>query len=232
MVKAVFFDFFNTLSRYEQSRENVYIDVCAKYGKKVDLKALIMAYPEADKYLRDQLRLKPASKRSKINQINLYMKHATILLREADVNINKIIAFHIVMGWLKFKWDFIPFEDTLDILKYCKEKAVIVGIISNIDRDMLDISEKMGMSPYVDFYVTSHEAGCEKPAPGIFNLALQKASIKPEEAIYVGDQYDSDVVGARGVGINPILLDRNNLFAEITDCPRIINLLELKNYLQ
>jgi len=62
-------------------------------------------------------------------------------------------------------------------------------------------------------------------------LALQRAGVDASEAIHVGDQYKIDVAGARGVGINPILIDRYDLYPEFSDCPRIRNLTELTKYL-
>ena len=75
--------------------------------------------------------------------------------------------------------------------------------------------------------VFSSEVGCDKPDPDIFLAALKKAQVKPEEAVYVGDQYDLDVVGARGVGMKAVLIDRNDFFTHITDCPRIRSLTEI-----
>jgi len=48
----------------------------------------------------------------------------------------------------------------------------------------------------------------------------------------VGDQYKLDAVGAMGVGIRPILIDRYNSYPEVTDCPRIHRLTELTEYLR
>jgi putative hydrolase of the HAD superfamily len=79
--------------------------------------------------------------------------------------------------------------------------------------------------------VTSKEVGVDKPNPLIFQAALQRAVVDASEAVHVGDQYKMDVVGARGVGINPILIDRYNLYPEVSDCPRIRNLSELADYL-
>ena len=45
--------------------------------------------------------------------------------------------------------------------------------------------------------------------------------------MHVGDQLSSDIDGARGVGINPVLLDRDGNHEEVTDCPRIETLMEL-----
>ncbi len=89
----------------------------------------------------------------------------------------------------------------------------------------------LGIAAYIDFTVTSAEVGADKPQPPIFLKALELAQVKPAEAIHVGDQYQNDVLGARGVGISPILLDRADYYAEITDCPRIRTLTEVSKYL-
>jgi putative hydrolase of the HAD superfamily len=89
---------------------------------------------------------------------------------------------------------------------------------------------ELGLQPYLNFKVTSAEVGCDKPHPEIFQAALKKAQVKPEEVIYIGDQYDIDIVGARGVGIKALLIDRNDYFPDITDCPRLRSLTEITQY--
>ena len=96
---------------------------------------------------------------------------------------------------------------------------------------MSTICRQFGLEPYLDFVVTSGEVGAEKPKPPIFLAALQQAGVDASEAVYVGDQYGTDVVGARGVGINPILIDRYDITPEVSDCPRILSLTELPQYL-
>jgi putative hydrolase of the HAD superfamily len=86
--------------------------------------------------------------------------------------------------------------------------------------------------PYLDVILTSQEAGARKPEPLIFLTALNKINIPAAEAIFVGDQYKADVQGARGAGMNPVLLDRFDLYPHIADCRRIRSLSELISYLQ
>ncbi len=90
---------------------------------------------------------------------------------------------------------------------------------------------KLGLEPYLDFVVSSEEVGANKPAPAIFLAAVEKAGVKASEAVHVGDQYELDVVGARGVGINPVLIDRYDVTPGVSDCPRIRTLPELVQYL-
>ena len=96
---------------------------------------------------------------------------------------------------------------------------------------MVSICRELGLEPYLDFVVTPQEVGADKPKPPIFLAALDKARVEASQAVHVGDQYNMDVVGARGVGITPILIDRYDIYPEVSDCPRIHNLSELAQYL-
>ena len=104
-------------------------------------------------------------------------------------------------------------------------------MISNMDRRGDELAESLGLAPYLDFAVTSLEAGAEKPHPPIFRAALERADVEPDSAVHVGDQTTSDVEGARAVGINPVLLDRDGTRPDFRDCPRIEGLMELPGIL-
>ena len=45
-----------------------------------------------------------------------------------------------------------------------------------------------------------------KPSPRIFRLALQRAQEKPSSAVMVGDQIETDLLGARRAGVHTILV--------------------------
>ena len=49
----------------------------------------------------------------------------------------------------------------------------------------------------------------------------------PAQAVYIGDQYRSDVVGARNMNMLPVLIDRQEQHSEIVDCIKIRSLSEV-----
>jgi len=110
-------------------------------------------------------------------------------------------------------------------MKALKQRGLILGLISNL------IIGEVHLESYLDFIVTAQEVGADKPEPPIFMAALERAGVKASQAVYVGDQYETDVVGARGVGIKPILIDRYDLMPEASDCPRIHSLSEVVEYI-
>ena len=231
MIKAVFFDFYNTLASHYPPREQVWIDACRELGIEVQAKALFNSLPAADMYWRDEAARSPIDDRPPKEKIDFYAEYATRILRGAGVEPNRDTALQILAKLREHDWKFKAYDDTLPTLKELKDRGLTLGLISNVVQDMESTYEELGLRPYLAFKVTSSEVGCDKPDPEIFLAALKKAQIKPEEAIYVGDQYDLDVVGARGVGMKAVLIDRNDFFTDITDCPRIHSLTQIVEHI-
>ena len=113
------------------------------------------------------------------------------------------------------------YSDVLPALDTLKQQGVVLGLISNMNRNGQELSESLGLAPYLDVVVTSMEVGAEKPDRAIFREALSRAGSEPQEAVHVGDQLRSDVEGARNAGIKPVLLDRDGNHPGYTGCPRI-----------
>lgn len=227
MIKAIFFDFFNTLACYQPPREQLYIDICGEHGIHVEEKALFKSLPLADTFWRDENRRYPIDKRTSEENADFWAEYVVKALKGAEVEISRDLAFKILSKMQQMKWEFKSFEDVADTLKLLKDIGLTLGLISNVGQDMQKTFKELGLQQYLDYYVTSLEVGYDKPQPEIFQAALQKAKVNPEEVIYVGDQYELDIVGARGVGIKAILIDRKGWFADITTCPRIQNLTEI-----
>jgi putative hydrolase of the HAD superfamily len=62
--------------------------------------------------------------------------------------------------------------------------------------------------------IVSAEVGYMKPAPILFEKALEELGSKPENTLMIGDSYEADIVGAHGVGIRGVLLDLQGAPAE------------------
>ena len=128
--------------------------------------------------------------------------------------------------------DFIPFEDTVPALAALKEQGYLLGVLSNLRRDMDQLCQQLGLAQYLDFCISPLEAGAEKPDKAMFLAALSRLNIEAGEAVHVGDQYRSDVEGAQAVGIHGVLLDRGGWREDVTDCPKVASLDELGSLLE
>ena len=230
MIKAVFFDFYNTLATHHPPREEAWVNACREFGINLDAKTLFNSLPAADMHWRDEDSRSPIDKRSTEEKIDFYAEYATRILHDAGVEVSREIALQMLAKLREYKWEFKVYDDSLPILEELKNRGLIIGLVSNVVKDMEPTYTELGIQPYLDFKVTSSEVGYDNPRPEIFEAALKKAQVKPEESIFVGDRYHLDIVGARGVGIKGVLIDRNNYSPEVTDCPRILSLTEITQY--
>ena len=233
MIKAVFLDWFNTLARFEPPREELHCQALQDFGIEASPRKVMRGLLLADRYWFEEDIKSKVRARSPEEQAEVELRYQEILLTEAGVKVTKELLLKIVKKTQELYKGitFALFEDVLPALKTLKGQRFILGLLTNLNRDMAPICRQLGLEPYLDFVVTSEEAGSDKPQPPIFLAALEEARVNPSEAVHVGDQYKIDVVGARGVGISPILIDRYDLYPEVADCPRIRSLTELAGHL-
>jgi putative hydrolase of the HAD superfamily len=88
-----------------------------------------------------------------------------------------------------------------------KAAGLVTGVISNSNGSVRSALADAGLVEHLDFVIDSSEVGVEKPDPRIFRLGLERARVPPGAAVYVGDLYSVDVLGARAAGLEAVLLD-------------------------
>lgn len=107
--------------------------------------------------------------------------------------------------------------EALAALRRVRAAGLVAGVISNSNGSVRAILEETGLAAHLDFIIDSSVVGVEKPDPRIFHLGLREAGVAAVEAVYVGDLYSVDVLGARAAGLDGILLDPRGFWAP-RDC--------------
>ena len=79
-----------------------------------------------------------------------------------------------------------------------------LGIIANQSLGTQERIDKWGIGQFFDVVIASAEAGCAKPDPGIFTMALRKAGCKAEDAVMIGDRLDNDIIPAKKLGMKTV----------------------------
>ena len=100
-------------------------------------------------------------------------------------------------------------DGALELLQML-QGLVQVGVVTN--NTSAEQTEKLAtfeLAPFVRALVTSEEVGVAKPEATIFNVALERLNVAPEEAVMVGDSWLHDVQGALGAGISPVWFNRS-----------------------
>lgn len=215
MIKAIFFDLYNTLITYDPPREETQIRILRNHGMSVTKKAMSLAIKAGDEYFYSENSRSLVKERTPEEQNAFWYNYEAILLREAGINEpSSNLVYDILRELDGVKYKMAPYSDAIPTFKALKNGGYKLGIISNIDRDINPMCEEMGFSPFLDLILTSKETGLYKPSPEIFHLACTKTDVTPAQTIYVGDQYQIDVVGATAAGLTGVLVDRDSLSDE------------------
>ena len=231
MIEAVFFDLYGTLAGFSPSRYEVQSAACAEVGIDVTAQGILDGYALADAFMARQNSTRPLRALDAREREAFFAEYERLVVSGSGVEIDTATALDIWRRVQRIPYGMRAFDDVAPALDILKMRGLTLGIVSNMNRRGDDLIESLGLTPYVDFAVTSLEAGAEKPHPPIFMAALARAGIEPDEAVHVGDQIESDVEGARAVGINPVLVDRDGTRPWFDHCPRIEGLMELPDIL-
>jgi putative hydrolase of the HAD superfamily len=118
------------------------------------------------------------------------------------------IGTRAMTGALLASLRFSAFADAAPAIADARAGGCRVVVASNWDISLHDVLGRLGLAAMLDGIVTSAEVGARKPEPAVFERALALVDALPSDALHVGDSIEEDVRGARGAGIQPILIVR------------------------
>ncbi|MDP1809755.1 MAG: HAD-IA family hydrolase [Actinomycetota bacterium] len=228
--KAIFFDVGNTLLLPFPSVVDICTEVLALRGYTVDPGRLSQALALADQAYEDQYRRDDSFWMKEMDTAKFWIELYELMLNDAGLQEETTeLASDIYTAFGQAdRWQ--PYPDVLPTLTRLSEAGFKIGLVSNWDTRLTSLSVETGLSKYLDFVISSANVGLLKPQPQIFELALERAGVGAAETMHVGDHYYADIMGARSVGITPVLLDRKGTVSN-ADCLVINSLHELVSYL-
>ena len=100
-----------------------------------------------------------------------------------------------------------PTDYAAEFLDFLYKNGIRTGVISNISfagRVVRERIERLFPDNHFEFVIATSEYLFRKPNRRIFDFALKKAELMPDEAWYAGDNYMCDVAGAKKAGLFPI----------------------------
>lgn len=216
--KALLLDIDNTLYDYSSThsiaKEKV-IDFCKKEFDFED-KKIVKAYEKARKKVHIELSETAASH----NRLLYFQKMCELL----ELNSLKYSMQIYNIYWDTFLQNMKPFDGVYELLeKYKNSICLVTDLTAHIQYRKI---EKLDLSKYCKYMVSSEEAGKEKPHPYMFMLALQKLDLKSSEVCMIGDSFKKDIFGASNLDINSIWFNHENKNETINSS--LIN--EVKNF--
>jgi 2-haloacid dehalogenase len=101
-----------------------------------------------------------------------------------------------------------PFPDTRPSLTRAREAGMRLAIISNTDRDIIAHTVRhIGVE--FDFVITAEDAGAYKPADAVFDYALERLGVPPEEILHVAFGFKYDIGPAARHGMQTAWVNRH-----------------------
>ncbi len=182
---------------------------------------------EAEMRARPQLdpHLGHAPKRETPEIFGLYMGFALAHLGIAADDPRCARAAAPIRSSWRSLWARVP-DDALETLGELRRRGYRLGVVSNSDGTVGRQLDDAGLEGWFECIVDSGKEGVEKPDPRIFALAAERLDVDPSHCAYVGDFHSLDVLGARGAGMEGILIDPIGAW-DAVDAPRIRALSDL-----
>jgi putative hydrolase of the HAD superfamily len=104
---------------------------------------------------------------------------------------------------------FEMYEEVPEVLRALHATGLKIGLISNTQRSLTTFQTHFALEGLFHVTLSSFDHGYMKPHPSIFESALQRAKVTPNEAVMVGDSVPADVEGARRLGMRAVLVSRS-----------------------
>ncbi len=234
-VTLVMFDIYGTIAGFYPPREVIQSKVAQLFGLKLTPQGINKGYRLANEFINEENEKHPVRLQTPAERNNMLIRFEQFVLSGDGYKVDFDLASQIWAKVQKQNYTLELFPDVLPVLEYLIKAGYKTGIITNMVNSEAELIQQFDLYGKINFIITSQDTKAQKPQPDIFIKALQRAEVLPQNAVYVGDDIHSDVQGAIGVGILPVLIDRYQQYTEyrehlcITSITALIPLLSRLN---
>jgi putative hydrolase of the HAD superfamily len=123
-------------------------------------------------------------------------------------------AVEMTRAW-EHAHNFDLYDDVPPVLEELRRHGLKLGIVSNTGRDVHEFLAHHKLK--VDVALSSRVHGKVKPHPTIFQAVLDSLGVEAERAAMVGDSREDDLEGARALGVQAFLVDREDVHPDAPD---------------
>jgi len=214
-IKAVSFDFWYTIGRYETEAEWKRQDELRVAEFSLILKELGFSFPDEliDRTLSEvgaeceAERLRTEMEVPSREIIRRFLTRLGIRKQVAGGSNKLLKSFDESLLNVKI----IAQPGAVEVLSELKHRGYPLALLSNTSHGHIikRIMDREGLTKFFDHLLYTDEIGPRKPNPEAFRILLDRLGTRPEETVHVGDRIDLDVLGARRSGIRSVLYESN-----------------------
>jgi len=206
-IKAVLFDMGGTLIKYDVVHAGeIFQRILVSLGISRSLDEIKTAFVNAGKEAKD---LNLLSSFGKMECEEYWNQWDSLVLKHLGIAEYAELAKTVQSKWFDFV-NFTLHPEVRDVLITLQQRGLKLGLISTAyEEEIHFILEKVNFEKATfDIIVGVDTIKKVKPNPDIFKHAISKLNVKPEEAMFIGDNVEADYKGAESVGIHALLIDR------------------------
>jgi putative hydrolase of the HAD superfamily len=205
--RAVFFDAGETLVHPSPSFPELFAAVVGREGLEVEPDAVV----EASKIVLDRFSeaaddrelWTTSPERSRRFWVSVYERMLDVLGHGGTDHLPESLHREFTD-----RSNYALFDDVHPALEDLERRKMILGVVSNYEAWLEELLADLGVRDRFPICVISGVEGVEKPDAAIYELALERAGIRAEEAAFVGDNPLFDVDPPAALGMTPVLIDR------------------------
>jgi putative hydrolase of the HAD superfamily len=211
--KAILFDLDGTLRANQPEGVEAFIEYASRVGIALTPEQIEVCEREVHRYWANGAQV--ADHLSRYDERGFWVNYNQVLLDAMGIHHQPDAADRIQDQFNHYQPQDVVFADTPMVLQTLKLAGYTLGLVSNRDRELDTLATYYGFRQYFAFTLSGGQARSFKPDPGIFRQALQLAGdVPPQQALYVGDNYFADVMGALSVGMDALLVDPHDVFRD------------------
>lgn len=208
-IKAILFDMFDTLMLIEKNHAFYYpsLKKAHKFLAKNNIAVKFEVFKDAYIKARDALYLKA--------NLNLEEPHFNRRISKALESLGYVdLESKIIEGATKefcdgFK-EYVRIDEHAQSVIAKLHRKFKLGIVSNfaIPECIDELLEEHNLKRFFNVVVVSGAVNKRKPSPEVFQKALKEIGVSVEDALFVGDTIEADIIGAKAVGMKSIFVMR------------------------
>ncbi len=235
-IRTIFIDAGFTLIRPYPSTPEICLQVCQRLNLHIHLDMVKQRMIEAEEYYYRHMRLNRHTWGSDQSIVEFWTGYYMNLLRPFLEEHDELRLYRLAQAINEefdkhTSWEVYP--EVISTLEILRKHKYTLGVISDWGISLGPILSRLKLTSYFDCLLVSAVTRHAKPSPALYELALQRANAIADYTVHIGDSYIYDVLGARAVGITPVLLDRaRQIDASNVDCMLIHSLTDLLDLLE
>ena len=224
MYKAVFFDLDDTLWDFSSNAEEAYREAYSKLNYNRFFDSFEHFYSIYEKR-NEELWVDYRNGRIDKNELNeVRFSHPLEVVGAYNIELVQSFA-EIFFSIIPNKSSLLP--GAIEALEYLVQKYPLYIISNGFEELQYQKMKSANLEHYFKAVILSDVVGILKPDKRIFDYALNIASVSPQEAIMIGDDWEADIIGAKNAGIDQVYIGELSVARKNDSTYAITHLAEL-----